>query len=179
MQESVDRHVRVALKPRPQKPTAFVVVLTRVIGRFVPSQTSFTVGVSKVHGVPHSIIRFCPQLNTGGLVSTTVIVWLHVEEFVHESVARQTRVAVKPLPQKPVLLVIVLTGTRVTFVPSQRSFTLGGEKSHGVPHSMIRLSPQVSRGGVVSITLTVCVQKFVPQALATIQTLVAAKVVPQ
>jgi hypothetical protein len=35
---------------------------------------------------------FGPQLRLGGVVSTTVKVWLHMEELAHVSVAIQVRV---------------------------------------------------------------------------------------
>ena len=43
--------------------------------------------------------RFVEHWTFGGVVSTTVAVWLQVEAFVQPSVALQVRVAVKVLPQ--------------------------------------------------------------------------------
>ena len=109
VQESVARQVRVAVKLLPQKPTVLVTVLTRVIVTFVPSQMSLATGGVNVHGVPHSTIRLPAQVRFGGVVSTTVMFWLQVEMLVQESIARQVRVAVNPLPQNPTLFVTVLT----------------------------------------------------------------------
>ena len=154
VQESVARHVRVAVKLLPQKPTAFVTVLTMLMVTFVPSQMSFATGGVNTHGVPHSTIELAVQAMFGGVVSTTVMVWLQVEMLVQESVARHVRVAVKLLPQKPTVFVTVLTMVMVTLVPSQMSLATGGVNTHGVPHSTMRLPAQLRLGGVVSTTVT-------------------------
>ena len=93
------------------------------------------------------------QEMTGGVVSTTVTVWLHGEAFVQLSVARQVRVAVKVSPH--CALVTVLTTVMVRLVPSQMSVPLGESKDHRVPHSMVLPATQVITGGVVSTTVTV------------------------
>ena len=77
----------------PQNPTRFVTVLKTVMVTFVPSQMSLAVGGVNDHAVPHSTVCAGAQLNTGGVVSTTVMVWLHIAVFVQASVARQVRVA--------------------------------------------------------------------------------------
>ena len=59
----------------------------------VPSHKSIAVGGVKSQGARQSTTRLDAQVNVGGLVSTTVMVWLQVELFVHESVARHVRVA--------------------------------------------------------------------------------------
>ena len=66
---------------------------------FVPSQISFALGAMNAQGVPHSTITFAAQLIVGGVVSTTVIVWLQNDAFEHVSVARQVRVALNVRPQ--------------------------------------------------------------------------------
>ncbi len=154
VQESVARQVRVAVKLLPQKPAVFVTVLTTVMVTFVPSQMSLAPGGMNIHELPHSTMRLSAQVMFGGVVSTTVMVWLQVEMFVQESVARQVRVAVKLLPQKPAVFVTVLTTAMTTFVPSQMSLAIGGVNTHGVPHSTMRLPAQVRLGGVVSTTVT-------------------------
>ena len=148
VQLSVARHVRVMLNVLlPQKPTVLVTVLSTVTVRFVPSHKSFTVGGMKLQAVPHSTIRSSAQARTGGVVSTTVMVWLHVELFVQESVARHVRVELKLRPQNPAVLVTVSTSVTMTFVPSQTSFTFGTPKTQEVPHSTIRSGAQLSTGG--------------------------------
>src|SRR6185436_12758645 len=83
-QASVADQVRVAVKVLPQ--CWFVTVPTITGVTFVTSQMSATVGVSKFHGLAHSTTRLDAQARTGGVVSTTVTVWLHVLEFPHKSV---------------------------------------------------------------------------------------------
>src|SRR4051812_17841221 len=86
---SVATQVRVASRDLPQSP--FVTVLTIRMVTLVPSQTSEAVGGVKSHGKPHSTIRSREHLSTGGSVSNTVTVWLHVAVLVQESVARHVR----------------------------------------------------------------------------------------
>jgi membrane protein YqaA with SNARE-associated domain len=73
-QESYASQTRVALKVLPQKPTWFVVVLATRTVTFVPSLLSIASGVAKDHVVPHSTVWLLPQVNAGGVVSTTVTV---------------------------------------------------------------------------------------------------------
>jgi cytochrome c oxidase subunit IV len=155
VQESIALHVRVALNVRPQKPAVLVTVPTIWMVTFVPSQISFAVGMIKFQGVPHSTIKLAAQLRAGGVVSTTVMVWLQVEIFVQASIALHVRTALKVRPQKPTVLVRVLTIWIVTFVPLQTSFAVGAIKLQGVPHSMIRSDAQLRAGGVVSTTVMV------------------------
>jgi len=54
---------------------AFVTVLKIVIV-FVP-HVSLALGASKLHGTVHSTVLFVAQVIEGGVVSTTVTVWLH------------------------------------------------------------------------------------------------------
>ena len=119
---------------------------------FVPSQMSLATGGMNIQELPHSTIRLSAQVMFGGVVSNTEMVWLQVALLLQESNARQVRVAVKLLPQKPLVLVTVLTMTMVTFVPSQISTAVGAMNVHGVPHSRIRLFEQAMFGGVVSTT---------------------------
>jgi hypothetical protein len=70
---SVARQVRVALKVFPQ--AGFVTVPT-ITMLFVP-QVSVAVGALKVQGAAHSTVLLLAQVITGGVVSTTVTVWLH------------------------------------------------------------------------------------------------------
>src|SRR5207237_8103356 len=111
----------------------FVVVVT-TSATLVPSHTSNTACTLNDHVALYSIVWFGEQARLGGVVSTTVMVWLHVEVFVHWSVARHVRVALNVVPQKPVRLVVVVT-TMVTLVPSHRSNTAGWANAQVIPHS--------------------------------------------
>jgi len=98
---SVARHVRVAVNVFPH--VAFVTVLITAM-LFVP-QVSLALGASNVHGTVHSTVLLVGQVIEGGVVSTTVTVWLHCAWFPHASVARHVRVAVNVFPH--VALVVV------------------------------------------------------------------------
>jgi hypothetical protein len=137
-QASVARQVRVAVSVLPQ--VLFVTVLTIVIV-FVP-QVSVAVGVSKVHGVVHSMSLPPAQVMTGAVVSTTVTVWLHDATLPHASVTRHVRVAVNVLPQ--VALVVVLT-IAMLLVP-QPSLAVGESNVHAEVHSTVLLLAHVITG---------------------------------
>ena len=77
----------------PQNPARFVTVLNTVMATLVPSQMSLPVGGVNIHVPPHSTVSAAAQFNTGAVVSTTVMVWLHVAAFIQASVARHVRVA--------------------------------------------------------------------------------------
>jgi hypothetical protein len=136
-----------------------VVVVTTVIVTFVPSQLSTAAGGVNTSGAPHSTVKLVPQVNTGGVVSTTVIVWLQVDVFVHRSAALQVRVTVKRIGQMFAgTFVVVVTSVMVTLVPSQASAAAGGVNTSGAPHSSVKLVPQLNTGGVVSTTVIVWLQ---------------------
>src|SRR5437763_871748 len=124
----------------------------------VPSQLSLALGGINAIGCPHSTVTLAAQLRDGGVVSTTTILWLQSELFVQESVARHVRVAVKVLPQKPVVFVTVVRTWIVMFVPSQMSLAVGAVNAKGSPHSTIRLAAQLKAGGVVSTTTMLWLQ---------------------
>src|SRR4051812_23154032 len=73
-QRSLTLQVRIARKVLPHN--RLVVVLTIRIVTFVPSQESLAVGGVNSHGVPQSKVRLPAQLKLGGVVSTTVTIWL-------------------------------------------------------------------------------------------------------
>src|SRR4051794_24638588 len=74
---------------------------------------------------------------------------------------------------------MVAVTVRVTLVPSEMSFAVGGSKSHAMPNSTTRLETPVSKGGVVSNTVMVWLQVAVfVQASAASQVRVAVKVWP-
>ena len=68
-------------------------------------------------------------MKVGGVVSTTVTVWLQKAMLLQVSVAFQVRVALKVQPEA---LVTVLKMVMVT--PPQLSVALGGSNVHGSPH---------------------------------------------
>ena len=59
---------------------------------FVPEQASTAVGGPKLHVEPHSTVLLVAQVNTGAVVSTIVILWLHEVLLLQRSVACQVRV---------------------------------------------------------------------------------------
>jgi hypothetical protein len=95
-QRSDALQVRVAVKLLPQ--SVLVTVRSTEMVTFAPSQLSTAVGGMKLQAVPHSTVRLLAQIICGGVVSTTVIVWLQVLELPHRSIAIQERVVLKALP---------------------------------------------------------------------------------
>src|SRR5882724_8632722 len=141
---------------------------------------SVAVGVSKVQGVPNSTVLFVLlQVITGAVVSTTVTCWLQEALLPQASIAIQTRVASKVVPQWSAMLVTVLT-ILIVLVPLL-SVAVGRSKVQAVPNSTVLLVLlQVITGAVVSTTVTCWLQEaLLPQASIAIQTRVASKVVPQ
>ena len=84
----------------------------------------------------------------GGMVSTTVTVWLHVAVLVQQSMACQVRVMFHG--HRP--LVTVLTTAMVTLVPQQTSEAVGRSNDQFEPHWTVLLAAQVMTGGMVSTT---------------------------
>ena len=74
-----------------------VVVLTMVMVAL--PQVSLAVGGSKFQTLPHSTVLLVAQVMLGGVVSSTVTVWLHIAVLVLVSVAIHVRVASKVVPQ--------------------------------------------------------------------------------
>ena len=87
-QQSVACQVRVM--DTGQRP--LVKVLSTVMVTFVPQQASKAVGSSKLQVEPHSTVLLLAQVITGGVVSSTVTVWLQVLLLPQQSVAFQVRV---------------------------------------------------------------------------------------
>jgi len=131
-----------------------VTVLRMVMVTFVPLQLSLAVGASKVHGVLQLTVLLVAQVRTGGVVSTTVTVWLQVAVLLQASVAIQVRVMT--CGHTP--LVTVLRTVSVTFVPLQLSLAVGASNVQAVPQLTVLLVAQVRTGGVVSTTVTVWLQ---------------------
>src|SRR3954471_19578042 len=117
---------------------------------------------------------------TGGVVSITVTVWLHVALLLQLSIACHTRVASKVFPQWPAVLVTVLrmmTGTLPLLLVA-----LGVSKVQAVPICtvLLVLLAQFITGVVVSMTVTVWLQvALLLQPSIACQRRVASKVFPQ
>src|SRR5207245_1759839 len=90
----------------------------------------------------------------GAVVSTTVMVWLRVAEWLPlQSVASHVRVSVKVPGQVPG---VVTSLTRFTVAPPQVSEAVGGVKLGVFGHWMVALAPAAPIvGAVVSITVMV------------------------
>ena len=131
-----------------------VVVPVTVTVTFVPQQASTALGGSKLQLLPHGTLLFVAHVITGGVVSTTVTIWLHDALLEQQSVACQVRVTTS---EQAVPLVIVPVAVIVTFVPQQTSEAEGVSKLQAEPHWTVLLLEQVMTGGVVSATVTVWV----------------------
>src|SRR5881628_2232259 len=107
---------------------------------------SLALGASKDQVLVHSTVLLGTQVMVGGVVSSTVTVWLHSAVLPQASVARQVRVVSKVLPQWPVRLVTVPTMVMVT--SPQVSLAVGGSKDQMLVHSTVLLGTQVMVGGV-------------------------------
>src|SRR5437773_11199842 len=119
-------------------------------------QVSLAVGASKVQVLVHSTILLGTQEMVGGVLSSTVTVWLQSAVLPQASVARQVRVASKVFPQWPVGLVKV--GRMVMVALPQVSFAVGASKYQVVVHSTVLLGTQMMVGWVVSCTVTFWLQ---------------------
>jgi hypothetical protein len=163
-QPSIAFQQRVAMFVPPG--TVLVTVLTTAL--VTGPQRSVAVGSSNVQASAHSTVLSGAQAMVGGIVSTTVMVWLQNAMFPHRSVAPHVRVAKKVMPHKA--LVSVSKTITVTLVPSQISFAEGGVKLKCAPHSTRRSGAQVIVGGMVSTTSTAWLQvALLPHASATRQ----------
>ena len=119
-------------------------------------QLSVAIGGSNVHGVPHWTVLFVAQVSVGGMVSTTVTVWLHILMLLQQSDAIHVRVT--NCGHWP-LVMVLKTCTRG--LEQQRSDANGGSNVHGVPHTTVLFVEQINVGGVVSTMVTVSVHVLV------------------
>src|SRR5256885_126870 len=134
------------------QPLSLVTVPTTVMVTSAPQQASTALGASKVQLSPHDTLLFVAQVMTGGMVSTTVTVWLHDALLEQQSVARQVRVTAR---EQAVPLVIVPSSTMFTLVPQQTSDAEGTSKLQLEPHFTVLLLEHGMTGGVLSATVTV------------------------
>src|SRR5437588_632267 len=173
VQASVACHVRIAVNVFPH---AELVTVPTIVIVGVGPQTSVALGASKLQAVPHSMVLDPAHVIVGGVVSTTVTVWLHSALLVQASVACHVRIAVNVFPHAE--LVTVLTIVIIGAGP-QTSVALGASKLHAVPHSMVLDPAQVIVGGVVSTTVTVWLHcALLVQASVACQVRVAVIVFP-
>src|SRR6266567_3420288 len=109
---------------------------------------SVAVGASKLQAAPScTVLLVLLQLMTGAVVSTMFTVWLHRALLPQASVAAQVRVASKVLPQRPAVLVMVLTIVTVTLVLP----AVGASKLQGAPNwTVLLVLLQLIIGAVVS-----------------------------
>src|SRR5947199_272663 len=112
---------------------------------FVPQPSAGADGGSNVHAVPHSTVLFVAHVIVGGVVSTTVTVWLQVFVLLHASIAAQVRVAEKVLPQSGFVVVFRMT---MRLVPQPSAGAEGGSNVQAVPHSTVLFVAHVIVGGV-------------------------------
>ena len=103
----------------------------------------------------HGTVNGCGQVISGGVLSVTVIVWLHVAELPQSSVAVHVRVTEYSCGQLPGT---AAPSTNVSVGDeSQASVTVGVGKSGAAGHSTDELGAQVITGAAVSTTVIVCV----------------------
>src|SRR6185295_6478654 len=86
-QSSVADQVRVALKVFPH--SALVTVPITEIAISLALHSSVAAGRVNIHPMPHSTVVLGAQVIVGGVVSTTVMRWLHWDRFLQASVADQ------------------------------------------------------------------------------------------
>ena len=117
---------------------AVVTSLTRFT--VAPPQVSEAVGGVKLGVAGHWMVALAPAAPmAGGVVSTTVMVWLRVTEWLPlQSVASQVRVSVEVPGQVPG---VVTSLTRFTVAPPQVSEAVGGVNTGEFGHWMVALAP--------------------------------------
>src|SRR5204862_10619 len=129
LQASIAAQVRVAEKVFPH---SGLVTVFRMTMWFVPQASAGAEGASKVQALPHSTDLLVAQVMDGGVVSTTVTVWLHVLVLLQASIAAHVRVAEKVLPQSGLVTVFNIT---MRFVPHASGGAEGASKVQALPHS--------------------------------------------
>src|SRR5207244_726806 len=89
----------------------FVIVLSNVTVTLVPQQESRAVGVSKVHWLPQSTVLSGTHVNSGGVMSTIVTVWVQVAPLPQQSRASHFLVRIcgqVPLVKVPITVIVTL-----------------------------------------------------------------------
>ncbi len=166
-QPSLAVQVRVILNSFGHEP--LVVTSTNV--RVGVEQLSVAIGVVHEGATEHSIVVGPGSGDiTGGMVSSTLIVWVAVEVLPHSSVAVQVRVILYSFGQLP----LVVTSAEVNIGVPQLSVTVGVVHV-GVPEHSIVVGPGSAEitGGVESTTLMTCSAVVVfPHSSVAVQVLV-------
>src|SRR5262245_22688339 len=111
------------------------------------SQASLAVALPKTTGLGHSTFATVGHEITGGVLSVTEMVRLHVEELPPSSVAVQVRVTVNGQPPEVVTSLLVMSA-----VGSQASVAVALPKIIGLGHSTLATVGQEITGGVLSLT---------------------------
>jgi hypothetical protein len=125
--------VSVAVQVRVTTSGLIVFVTVRTLIVTLP-QPSVAVGGSNVQGTLQSTLLFVAQMRTGGVVSTTVTVWLQVTLLVHASVACQVRVILRG--HSPFVTVLK---TEIATLVQQFVRMVGVSKFHAVLQSTVLL----------------------------------------
>src|SRR5687767_11096151 len=131
----------------------------------------------------HDTVIFVGHVITGGVLSSTIIVWLHVAELPQSSVTVCVRVIVPPHPPPtsgPVLQAYVRVGSQRSVAPApgnaSNAAKLTGHAGTSATHETVTFVGHVMTGGVLSSTVivwlhvaelpqssvTVCVRVIVP-----------------
>src|SRR5688572_17080408 len=118
----------------------------------VASHASVAVAAGKVGVAGHSIGETTVgHVRTGGVLSVTVIVRLHVAELPQSSVAVNIRVTLYSCKHIP--LGVKISTEVIVGVPSQASVAVAGGKSGSAGHSIgVTTVGHVKTGGVLSVT---------------------------
>ena len=124
------------------QPASLVIVPTSVMVTLVPQQASTPLGRSKPQLLPHGTLLFVAHVMAGGVVSTTVTVWVQVALLEQVSVACQLRVSTS---EQAVPLVVVLRTVMVGVL--QPPEAEGESKVQAEPHWTVLLVEQVMATG--------------------------------
>jgi hypothetical protein len=158
LQQSVASQVRMMTCGQTPLVTVSITVIVTLL-----QHASKAVGASKLHAVPHSTVLLVAHISTGGLVFSTVTVWLQVALLPQASVISQVWVMIcgqTPLVTVPVGVMSTLVTTPVaviTLLPQQVAAS-GGSNVQALPHSTVLGDGQITVMFVQHWTVTVKLQ---------------------
>src|SRR5687768_14524291 len=189
-QSSVTVCVRVIVPPHPPPTSGPVLHRYVKVGSqmSVPDAPGNASNAAKLTGhagisVSQETVAFAGHVITGGVLSSTVIVWLHVAELPQSSGTVCWRVIVPPHPPPtsgPVLQAYVRVGSQRSVAPApgnaSNAAKLTGHAGTSATHETVTFVGHVMTGGVLSSTVivwlhvaelpqssvTVCVRVIVP-----------------
>ena len=154
-QASVAVQTREIAAPDAQSP-AFEIFVKVTDGSGSQLSVAVAVPVSVGSVTPsHSTVASAGQVISGGVVSTTVTVWVQLDALPHSSVAVQTREITSSWGQVPAA---ELSLSETDGSPSQLSVAVAtpvAEEVLSPSHSTVASAGQVISGGVESTTVTV------------------------